>query len=439
MGLPTWSEFAVFSERGSDDRHLVRVDMRSYETDSPIGVCHSATEMTQKPNRGTKNVLIVHQSADLYGSDKVLLHLVEGLIQRGEFWPVIILPCHGPLLSALEALGAEVHIRETAKISRAMASPLGLFKLLRRSWRGVRELDHLMAGRTVNVVHSNTLVVLAGAAWAFRHRMPHLWHVHELVLSPYSERRLFPALCLALSTTVVANSEQTRRWLISEQPKLGAMTSVVFNGIPVPSHADDAAAQEFRKSVGVHANDVLVTLVGRISSRKGQAVLLDAFAVLKRRGQLAGLKAVVVGGPAPGQQEMSAVLRARAAELGLANSVHFRDFVEDIWPVWFASDIATVPSTEPESFGLVAIEAMAAGVPVIASRQGGLVDIIEDGLCGLLVDPNNPDALADAIETLAKDPVRRRQIGDQGRLRQRENFSFGAYVDGMSEIYRSLT
>jgi glycosyltransferase involved in cell wall biosynthesis len=102
--------------------------------------------------------------------------------------------------------------------------------------------------------------------------------------------------------------------------------------------------------------------------------------------------------------------------------------VADIWPVWRASDIAVVPSTEPEPFGMVAIEAMACGLPVVAAAHGGLLDIVDDGRSGLLFTPRDADALAAALQRLAGDAALRQRLGSAGAQRQAEHFSLAAQV-----------
>jgi hypothetical protein len=130
------------------------------------------------------NVLFVHQSSDLYGSDRVLLMLAIALKADGAFNPIVLLPGVGPLMSELEHAGIEVHLGSVAKISRAMFTPMGFLKTLKALKEGVHTIDRIVANREIALVHSNTLAVLAGALWAWRRRVVHLWHVHEILLSP---------------------------------------------------------------------------------------------------------------------------------------------------------------------------------------------------------------------------------------------------------------
>lgn len=383
-------------------------------------------------------VLFVHQSSEMYGSDKVLLYLVQGLRTNGRFHPVVVLPGAGPLHDALSASGVEVHIGEVAKVSRAMFTPFGFCRLIWQTVQAIRNLDRVAGGRPIAVVHSNTLAVLSGAVWAFLRRKKHLWHVHEIILSPKLVRKGFPYLVNRLSDRVISNSTLTERWLLSEQPSLAARSVVVFNGLPLVERPAENAIQAFRTRIGAEKGDVVVTLAGRINRWKGQELLLDAAVELMRRGRGSALRFVIVGSAAPGLEELPLTLKARAISGGVGDRCCFVPFVDDIWPVWFGTDISVVPSTEPEPFGMVAIEAMAAGVPVIAAGHGGLLDILVDEKTGLLFAPRDVLALADAIDRLASDVELRKRLGVAGAKRQRESFSVESQVERTAKVYEEM-
>lgn len=383
-------------------------------------------------------VLMVHQAAELYGSDKVLLLLVEGLLKEGSYWPVVVVPEQGPLIKVLEDIGVEVHIAEVAKISRALFTLRGFMGLPGRILKSMRALTRIVNGRQVAVVHTNTLAVLASAVWARFHRLPHVWHVHEILISPRLVREGFPMLLRLLAGRVMCNSEQTLAWLVSEQPALKSRSTVVFNGLPAPQVPTPEAIARFRQRVGAAPGDVVITLVGRVSRLKGQAVFIEAAGHLLAQGQdqLQGLKFVTLGDAAPGQEGLPGSLRARIAQLGLQAHVVMLPFESDIVTVWQGTDIAVVPSIEPESFGMVAIEAMAASKPVVATQLGGLLDVVAAQETGLLVPPGDASALASAIAALASDPSLRSRMGAAGLQRQKARFSIQRQVIETLKVYR---
>ena len=163
-----------------------------------------------------KLILFVHQASEMYGSDKVLLFLAHGLQMSTNFRPIVVIPDEGPLYGALLAVGVEVHIGDVAKISRAVFSPAGIVRLTWQSYKAMRFLNRVVAGRAVAAVHSNTLAVLSGALWAKVRWVPHVWHVHEIILSPRIVSKVFPFLVRLFADRVISNSTVTERWLLAE-------------------------------------------------------------------------------------------------------------------------------------------------------------------------------------------------------------------------------
>jgi glycosyltransferase involved in cell wall biosynthesis len=384
------------------------------------------------------NVLFVHHAVDMYGSDKVLLYLASALKARGNFYPFVILPQRGLLFDALVRAGVEVRVSEVAKISRSVMSISGVGRLAGMVWRSVRALDRIVAKRPIALVHSNTLAVLGGAAWAWRRGVPHVWHVHEIILSPRLISRAFPLLVRAFSDRVMSNSTLTEAWLLKEQPRLGERSVVVFNGLPPVQVPAREAVAAFRARIGAAPDDIVVTLAGRLNSWKGQGLLIEAAGLLQGRGKLAHVRFAIVGDAVPGQEWLREQLIAQAANVGLTSRFCFVPFVDDIAPVWFASQVAVVPSTEPEPFGLVAIEAMAASLPVVAAAHGGLLDIVQHEKTGLLFEPRSAGALANALERLIADAALRQALGAEGARRQREVFSFTSQVEKIEQVYREM-
>lgn len=382
-------------------------------------------------------ILLVHQAAEMYGSDKVLLILAKGLADGSRFTPLVVLPEEGPLLDALREEGIEVHIGEVAKISRAIFGVRGFFSLLAKAGRSVRRLDEIVGGREIAVVHSNTLAVLSGALWARLRRRKHLWHVHEIILSPRIVSKAFPRLVRLLSDRAVSNSTLTERWLLSEQPDLKRKSRVVFNGLPEQEEVAHEAVEQFRRNIAP-GNELVISIVGRISRWKGHELLVNAVSLLKKSHPDLEFKVAVVGSPAPGLEHLPDLLKEKIELLGLTSHFIFVPFVADVRPVWLSTDIAVVPSTDPEPFGMVAIEAMAAGIPVVAAAHGGLLDIVIDQETGLLFKPSDAEALSSALAKLALDDVFRKYLGKNGLKRQRDVFSASAFVTGMEEAYQEL-
>jgi glycosyltransferase involved in cell wall biosynthesis len=372
--------------------------------------------------------LVVHGSAEHYGSDKVLLATMAAMRDDPAFVPVVVLHEDGPLRAALYAAGVEVHVGGVTKIRRAMFTPGGMLRLPGQIAATGRMLETVAAGRPVGLVYSNTLAVLGAAVWAWRRRLPHLWHVHEILQHPTLVRRGLPWVASRLSGHVLANSRQTQIWLEAEQPGLRGRTSVAFNGLAEAPVATSRSIEAFRRSVGASDGDVVATLVGRFNHMKGQTLLVEALRGLRDVGRLGRLRVALVGDVYAGHKDYRAECAALIESVGLAERVTIMPFTNEIGPVWRGTDVAVVASTEPESFGMVAIEAMACSVPVVAAAHGGLLDIVDDEVTGLLFQPRDAAALADALARLAGDAALRARLGAAGAARQAQHFSLAAQV-----------
>ena len=134
------------------------------------------------------SILFVHQGSELYGSDKVLLNIVKGLDGK-RFKSIIVLPEDGPLVEELKKAGIEIHFAPVVKITRKTYGPIGLLTLPFSILDAVRKIDRVLKGRRIDMVHSNTIAVLAGAAWARLRSVKHIWHVHEIIHAPMPARK----------------------------------------------------------------------------------------------------------------------------------------------------------------------------------------------------------------------------------------------------------
>jgi glycosyltransferase involved in cell wall biosynthesis len=233
------------------------------------------------------------------------------------------------------------------------------------------------------------------------------------------------------SDRAVAISSHTARQV---QRLAGVLPEVIPYGVGLPA----AAIGGEREAVpGAPGGDFVALFVGRLVERKGVDVLLRAVARLP--GSLP-LRVVIVGdGPERGR------LEALARELGLDTRVRFSGRVSaaELERSYRAARVFVLPAVvdrrgDTEGLGVVLLEAMSYGVPVVASRTGGITDIVEDGANGILVEPGDPDALAAALERLARDPVLASRLGEAGRRTVEGRFSWDAIAERWEQLYRSL-
>ncbi len=383
------------------------------------------------------NILFIHQSADLYGSDKTLLLLLKHL-DKNKFNPVVIIPLEGPLKDELEKENITVIIAPVLKLYRKIVTPGNLLNFFKEIKSGVATLDRLNREYQFDLIYSNTLAALLGLIYARKRKIQHLWHVHEIIESPKVFTRFFYKLLQSKANTkIVYNSIATQTfWNVNQ--KIASKATVIWNGLELPensaSESDIATIREtFFKA---KPDEIIIALVGRISRWKGQQLLLNVFNQLQKQHQ--NIRLVFIGSPPPNQDHFLESLNDDIQNYSIADKVVVVPFQRDIFKFWQSIDIAVVPSTEPEPFGLVAVEAMLAQKPVVGSNHGGLKEIIVHNETGFLVEPNNESELGKAIHFLIDNPQSRIEMGKKGKQRAIEMFSIGSYVQHFENLFTNL-
>ncbi len=374
-----------------------------------------------------KNILFIHQSAELYGSDKTLLYLVVNL-DKNKFYPIVILPNDGPLKKELEKENIKVIITPVLKLHRKMFTPSNLLQFINDFFKGIKTIKSIKKQHKIDFIYSNTLAVLLGFFYCFFHKTKHIWHVHEIIESPKIFAKLFRLLLNnSTNTFVIHNSIATSNFWNCKGKNV-----VIWNGIDTFPEIKSEEKDRIRKIILNTDSELVLALVGRISRWKGQMLLLEVFNELIQTHQ--NIKLVYIGSTPPNQEHFLSSLNDKIVEYNLIKKVEIIPFQENINQLWQSIDVAIVPSTEPEPFGMVAIEAMMAQKPVVAANHGGLTEIIVNNQTGFLVEPNNKTALKEALEKLIYNPELRKTFGQKGYQRAIESFSIQNYVTKIEDI-----
>lgn len=376
-------------------------------------------------------VLFVDHAGVLGGAELSLLDLAAAFGPESE----TLLLADGPFRAALEsrgvrvcveALGALRHVRKDTRLP-APAAFADAVRIARRVARRARP-------HTMIYANSQKAFVVAAAAGLLARR-PVVWHLRDILAAPhFSATNVRAAVTLAnlRAARVIANSRATAAAFTAAGGR-AALVRVVHNGIdPAPfDRVTPAAAAAARASLGIPPGAFVVALFGRLHPWKGQQVLLDA---LER---LPFVHALFVGGPLFGEEAFASALQAHAAKSGVAGRAHFLGFRTDVPELMRASDAIVHASVLPEPFGRVVVEGMLAERPVIATRAGGVTEIVDDETA-LLVPPNDARALASAIESLAADPARAARIAVLGAARARAEFGAAAMVRAVERALGDL-
>lgn len=383
---------------------------------------------TSSRRRQNATILVAHPSAELYGSDRVMLESVSGLIDDG--WEVVVtVPGDGPLLSALRDRGARVEICESPVLRKGVLRPLGMLRFLRTAAAGAIHGSALLRRERPALVYVNTITIPLWAVIARAHRLPALTHVHEGEASASALMRRVLALPLFLSSALVANSRFSVGVIDSSFHALARRTEVVYNAVPGPPER-----RPIRREL---ADAVRLTYIGRLSPRKGVDVAIDAVAELRTRGVHAELD--LVGSVFPGYEWYESELRDQVRGADLGARVTFHGFQPSVWELVGSGDVVVVPSRVDEPFGNTAVEAILAGRPVIASATSGLLEATAGYRTATTVTPGSADALADALQDTIASWAEHADAVNGDTTAAEERHSVGGYRRRIAAIVRRLT
>jgi len=384
------------------------------------------------------NVLYVNHTGTVSGGERSLLGLLEAL--PDDVRPLVAAP-PGGLLEAVGRLGIpSTVIAGTAGSLRLhpVHTPRALIEM------SIAALQVRRAARRhrAQLVHANSIragIVLGLARLAPAARVVHVRDC--LPPSPVSTATL--RLIAATATTVVANSRYTAAAVAAVAP--AARLEVVYNAVDLerwdPERIDRARARVELGDAG--RRGLLLGVVAQLSPWKGQDTAIEALRLLCAQGidahlLLIGSAKFVARATRFDNEAYVASLRARIVEAGLEDRVSWLGERQDVPELVRALDILLLPSWE-EPFGRALIEAMALGVPVIATDVGGPPEILTDGREGYLVPPRDPQAWARAIRCIADSPTKAREMGRAGRLRVEQEFTVEQHVQRLLAVYARAT
>lgn len=363
------------------------------------------------------NVLFVHSSSELYGSDRSLLNIIKNIDKR-RYRIHVLLPCDGPLVKEIKKIKVvRVTIFEVAVLRRKNMSIKGGMEYLIACHKSIRYIKNYIKRNKIHIVDTNTAVVFPGAIAAKRSRVKSVWHVREIIQNPF-ENRVISYMMNRYADIIIANSKATRDSIRANKRKL----RVVYNSIETPSEVSK-----------IDHDLIVVGMAGRINRWKGQKLFVDAATmVLKRDSNVLFL---IAGEAYSGEEKLKEDLESYIKKKGVENKVKLLGQVDEMALFYRSIDLFVLPSIQPEPFGLVVIEAMGYGLPVIATNHGGPTEIINDKKDGYLVDYQNPKQMAQRIQMLISDDKLRKAMGDFARQKQAEQFSISSTVAGVQKCF----
>jgi len=373
------------------------------------------------------HILYELNSVELGGMETHAADLAEGIAARGHR-----VSCALPRARFLDtlALRMEGHGIDTYRLSIQVPGNLG------ETGQAFRERVSLLRDLQPDVLHQHRTGPYHGktgilAAW--------LVGVQAVAVSEHQPSYPLSGLARAANAwcdrhidRFVVVSEHDRALQLRVTHRAPSRVITVHNGIDTERFmpAGPNELQATRQRLGVATDELLFGSVGRLDRQKGLGIALQAFH--RALPSLPKAKYMMLG-DGPDRASLSRLVE----ELGLHDHVGLLGYVKQPAPIIKALDVLIMPSRW-ESFGLAAAEAMAAERPVIASKVGGLQELVQENITGLLVEAGDVAGLAEAMVRLGSDAALRQRLGSQGRARIVERFSQDRMVDQMLALYEEL-
>ncbi len=367
-----------------------------------------------QPSRS--KVMHVIWSLDLGGAEQVVLNLVRKL-DRGRFEPIVCcLNEKGRYAEQVEREG----IRVMALHKRPKFDPLLVPRLVRLIKREGVDLihTHLFTGNLWGRIAAK----IAGVPVISTEHGMDTWRGRfELTLDRWLTKT---------NRRVIFVSEGVKRFYSERNPSLNGKGRVLHNGIEVENFGLHSSKNNVLAELGIAHGRKVIGIVGRLVPEKSHEDFLEAIRLLYKEGR-------EVTGLIVGEGEREAFLRGKVREMGIEKDVVFTGFRQDLDRLYSAMDVFVICSIR-EGFPLTILEAMAAGVPIVATRVGGILESIQDREEGLLVPAGHPEGLANSIASVLDDSQLRERLIKNARDLVRNRFSAEKMVKDHEALYEEV-
>jgi len=379
-------------------------------------------------------ILFYNHTGQVSGAERLLL-MILARMDRDRLEPIVICPEQDSLAAMVSKLG--VPVEAVVSLDARFTWRVGYLARYCKSFiQVIRQARERVTTIQPDLIHANSIragLVATAATFGLGTRV--VWHLHDLLpRHPLSTLiRLFALL--SWRARMIAVSEAVATNFRGNFPRgLKNRVTVILNAIDLDKfRPEPGARQRIHRELRVRETDGLIGIVGQITPRKGQLELVRAFGeVLK---EIPNMVLVMAGAPLFNRDhEYLEMVERTAVERGIRNNLRLLGARSDVGAIMQSLDLLIVNSTA-EPFGLVILEAMACGTPVVAGGVDGIPEIIEHGKTGVLVAPNDPQALANAIINLSRQPFLREKLLKDARKLVSSRFSADRYLGDLHQFY----
>jgi glycosyltransferase involved in cell wall biosynthesis len=384
-----------------------------------------------------KKILYIHASAELYGSDRILLELILSL-DRTHFYPIVILPFHGPLAEEFQKQNIEYKIVKIPVLRRDLFNLRGILQYSLRTVVSFVRLAFLVVADRISIIHTNTSAVVIGGFVAFVTGRKHVWQIMEIVEKPYLLGYLIAKTVSIFSSQVFCISDAVRtHFLKFNSEKRSSKFITLYHGVdPTIYQYSLAYRDRMRHKLGVAQECIVVGFIGRLNAWKGQDIFCKAAEKCITQSNDLNLHFLIIGSCFQGQDRFRIALETEISKNDrLKANISLYGFQHNINEWLSAIDIFTLPSKLPEPNATIVLAAMATQLPVIGTNIGGTIETIIENETGLLIAPNDADALCEKILFLASNKDLRNKMGRNGLNRVKTVFSLENYNLTVQKAY----
>ena len=377
--------------------------------------------------------IYLHGSPDFYGSGKVLLEILR--IPTNTKNAIVVFPHEGPLCNAVRELGIPLYIINMGVLRRKYFTPWGLLSRVYYWITATLTLQKIIQANDVQLIYVNSLNIIIGP-WLKRiTQLPLIWHLHEIIEEPKLLFRFLHQLLRKADKIIAVSKAVQFHW---SQLPLPQPVRVLYNGFSDLSNQKEKSffssiSEQYKKT----ANGIVIGMIGRVQPLKGHSYLLEILQHLIKSPSYhypGSIQLIIAGDAYPGYSHLTLKLKKEISDRGLNNFVDYIGYQEDIKGLLEKIDILIVPSIKPDSLPTVVIEAMLAGKPVIATRQGGCLELIEENITGYFIPVNDSMTSSKILHQLLSNKEQLEKAGVKGKQRAAELFSLASFQRGWLKI-----
>lgn len=381
-----------------------------------------------------KNILYLHAGAELYGADIVLLELLKN-INKEKYNPYVVLPCDGPLVNKLRENNINVEVIKYPILRRKYFNPIGIINYVKDYMKYSKKLKRLCERENINIIHTNTTAVLEGIYLKKKMSIPHVWHIHEIIVKPKFIHKFLSFIISRYSNEVVTVSNAVKAHL-DKTGYFKKEINVIYNGVDNSVFKKSNEIDYLKNEFNIKNDSLVVGMIGRVNSWKGQGDFLEAMDKVLECNK--DVYAMLVGGVFEGEEWRIEELKEKIDGMKHRDRIIFSDYRKDTKNIHALYDVFVLPSTNPDPLPTVVLEAMASKNPIVGYKHGGICEMVKENYNGMLANVRDVEDLSDKIIKLISNKKLINEMGDNSLDRQKDMFSLNSYVKNFEDIYSLL-